>query len=410
MRILMISALDFKEKSIQVIKKTPLAYAERGHQVYYLTYQREPGEADYAYESVVSFLHDNIEIVRFRLPAGEIENWSQGRLQVGARKLRLSLGFPHTARRLGARLVEAKGIDLLYGYEVFGVLAVDGLKRRYALPQISRYQGTLLAPLLDNRWALLKKYEHVRALRRPGDLTIMTDDGTLGDQVLRRLDAPVKKLLFLRNGVNKHMHIPDFDKTAFKRELGLPLGHQLLLSVSRLAGWKRVDRIIDALPPILAACPETTLMVVGDGEQRSNLAAQADRLGVAAHVRFIGAIPHREVRRFYAAADVFLSTFDLSNVGNPLLEALSAGTAIITLDNGNTAQVIQDGYNGVLLEPDRLDRLPRAVIALLKDTPYRTQLEQNALAYTEAHLWDWEERMAAEVDAAEQLVLSWQAG
>jgi glycosyltransferase involved in cell wall biosynthesis len=410
MRILMVSALDFKEKSIQVIKKTPLAYAERGHQVYYLTYQREPGEADYFYEQEVQFLHDNVEIVRFRLPARRLENLPGRLLRVGGRKLRLSAIFAFVARRLGAQLVQEKGIDLLYGYEISGVLAVGGLKRRFGLPQVSRYQGTRLAPLLDSKLELLKKYEHVIALRRPGDLTIMTDDGRLGDEVLRRLNSPIKKLLFLRNGVNKQMHIPDFDKAGFKAELGLPAEHKLLLAISRLASWKRVDRIINAMSPILAARPETTLLVVGDGEQRTALEAQATQLGVADHVRFIGAIPHREVQRYYAGADVFVSVYDLSNVGNPLLEALSAGKAIVTLNTGGTGRVIEDGYNGILLEPDGLDRLPTKVIELLTDTAHRVQFEQNALAYTQAHLWDWDERMAVEVDEVERLVQDWQAG
>jgi glycosyltransferase involved in cell wall biosynthesis len=410
MRILMISALDFKERSIQVIKKTPLAYAERGHRVVFLTYRREPGEGDYFYEKEVQYLHDNIEIKRFKLPARWMESRSLGLLRVGMRKLRLSAGFTLAARRIAERMIRDKKIDLLYGYEIYGVLATNWLARRFHLPQVSRYQGTILSPLLDNKLGLLKKYEHVMALRRPGDLTIMTDDGTLGDEVLRRLNSPVQQLLFLRNGVDKLLHLPNFDKAAFKAELGLPATHQLLLSVSRLAGWKRVDRIIDAMPVILAACPETTLLIVGDGAQRPTLEKQAERLGVAPHVRFIGAIPHHQVQRYYAAADVFISTYDLSNVGNPLLEALSAGKAIVTLNNGGTDRLIQDGHNGVLLEPDDLDRLPVAVIELLTDKARCSRMEQDALAYAEAHLWDWDERMAVEVEAVERLAASWMTG
>jgi glycosyltransferase involved in cell wall biosynthesis len=406
MKILMISALDFKEKSIQVIKKTPLAYAERGHEVYYLTYQRERGERDYFYERELQYVHDNVEIIRFKLPARSLERRSRGPLRTGMRKLRLSVGFPLVARRLGARLLRDKEIDLLYGYEIFGVLAVAGLRRRYGLPQVSRYQGTLMAPLLDSKLELLKKFEHVLALRRPGDLTIMTDDGTLGDEVLRRLNSPVKQLLFLRNGVDKQLYLPNFDKAAFKAELGLPATHQLILSVSRLAGWKRVDRIIDAVPAILASCPETTLLIVGDGAQRQVLETQAERLSVGSHVRFVGAIPHHQVSRYYAAADVFISTYDLSNLGNPLLEALSAGKAIVTLNNGGTDRVIQHDYNGVLLEPDDIDSLSAAVINLLTDKVRRTQMEQNALAYAKTHLWDWDERMAVEVEAVERLAAS----
>jgi len=66
-------------------------------------------------------------------------------------------------------------------------------------------------------------------------------------------------------------------------------------------------------------------------------------------VRFEGAVPQEEVRRYLWAADVFLSLNELSNVGNPLLEAMACGKAIVTLDAGDTNELIHDAETGVLL-------------------------------------------------------------
>ena len=89
----------------------------------------------------------------------------------------------------------------------------------------------------------------------------------------------------------------------------------------------------------------------------------ARELGVADAVRFEGAVPQADVLRYLWAADAFLSSNDLSNVGNPLLEAMACGKPIVTIDNGATGDLIRDGETGILLpsgEPRTRRRRRRA--------------------------------------------------
>jgi glycosyltransferase involved in cell wall biosynthesis len=101
---------------------------------------------------------------------------------------------------------------------------------------------------------------------------------------------------------------------------------------------------------------------------------------------------------------VFLSLNELSNVGNPLLEAMLAGRCILTLDEGDTRDLIRDGETGVLLPAGEPGAIASALAGLASDPERRRRLAAGALSFAEANFWSWEQRLDAEVDAVEALV------
>jgi glycosyltransferase involved in cell wall biosynthesis len=146
------------------------------------------------------------------------------------------------------------------------------------------------------------------------------------------------------------------------------------------------------------------LLIVGDGEERANLEAQSKALGLQASVTFVGGVPQPEVQRYLWAADVFLSVNELSNVGNPLLEAMVAGRCILTLDEGDTRDLIQDNETGVLLSTGEPAAIAEALSQLAHVPETRRRLGKAAQAYAEQHFWSWDQRLDAEIDAVEALV------
>jgi glycosyltransferase involved in cell wall biosynthesis len=235
----------------------------------------------------------------------------------------------------------------------------------------------------------------------------MTDDGTRGDEVLARLNpASEGRVRFWRNGLELERLTPaDEDgRAGARRSLSLPQGAIIMLTASRLALWKRVDRAIRALPHVLARVPDALLLIVGDGEERANLEALARDLGVASAVRFEGAVPQRDVVGYMHAADVFLALADLSNVGNPLLEAMACGMAILSLDTGDTADLVRDGETGRLLSTGGETVVAEAMVELAGSSELRSRLGSGARRYAEANFWSWEARLAAEIEEVERLV------
>ena len=171
----------------------------------------------------------------------------------------------------------------------------------------------------------------------------------------------------------------------------------MIMTLCRLNLWKHVDRAISALPAVLKTCPDTMLVVCGYGPEREKLETQAREANVAEHVIFTGKIEHELAFAYMKETDVFLSLYDLSNLGNPLFEAMRCGKPIITLDVGATNTVVEDGVNGVLLPADGLSRLPEEICCLLSDEDERKRLGEGAKRFTDENFWTWDERIAAEI-------------
>ena len=322
-------------------------------------------------------------------------------------KLRLSVLFPLLAARQGLRVLRREKIDVMYGYEVQGVLAVRLLRRLRRLPTVSRFQGTILSPSQRSPLRLARKFDHVLALKSPADLYVMTDDGTLGDATLLRLNPRAKeRMRFWRNGIDLEQFRPvDGEEAARLRgELGIPPGAPLAVASSRLVWWKRLDRAIRVWPLVASAHPEARLIIAGDGDDRPRLERMVAERGLQGSVRFTGAVRQEQVLQYLQAADIFVSVNDLSNAGNPLMEAAACGKAIVTLDNGSTGRLICDGVNGLLLRPDDDRALAQALVRLMEDGDLRRRLQQAARQYALDNFWSWEQRMAAEVQAVAGLV------
>lgn len=415
MNILMPCALDVwslaEGKGAPTLDRTLRAYGQRGHQVFVVSatvganrFQapgRECGAGSPPSIPNVSFHTFHLPSLA-RLPLG-----LPGIVAKADQKLRFALLFPVMAARQAERILETQAIDLLYGYEVHGVLAARLLRRRHRLPTVARFQGTVMHPALNSRVAYYRKYEEVLALRAPADLYIMTDDGTRGDEVLVRLNpASAGRVRFWRNGLDLDRLVPadEAGRSAARGSLGLPQDAFIMLTASRLALWKRVDRAIRALPHVLTQVPDALLLVVGDGEERANLEALARDLGVARAVRFEGAVAQRDVVGYMHAADVFLALADLSNVGNPLLEAMACGMAILTLDAGDTVDLVRDGETGRLLSTGGEMAVANALVELAGSRDIRARLGSGARRYAEANFWSWEARLAAEIEEVERLV------
>ena len=423
MRLLLICALDVwsldQGKGAPTLERTLRAYGEHGHLVdavmpdiganhFYRKGAR--GEAPESRPAIPGVTFHTFHMPGLNdLPVPSLP----APVQAVDQKLRFALAFPWLAAKRAEQLLRdaAAPYDGIYAYEVHGVLAARLLRRRgYRPPLITRFQGTVMYPALGDRLLYLRRYDEALALKTPADLVIMTDDGTRGDEVLARLNPHVRgRVKFWRNGLDlDRLHAPEADeRAAARRELAVPDDAFVMLTASRLATWKRVDRAIRALPKVRSWIPGALLLIVGDGEERARLRALAQELGVAQNVRFVGAVPQTDVMRYMQAADVFLAIADLSNVGNPLLEAMACGSCIVAVDAGDTRDLIADGVTGRLVDSSNRsgiarpleERLADLLVTLANDATQRARLSAGAAAYAREHFWTWEQRMSAEVEA-----------
>lgn len=396
--ILIISALDFwsmgKGKGAPSLWQTLKGYADRGWKVYFITGNKDKNSVDE--------VHPNIRVIRFDA------RWLKRLMcikKIGFfARLLWWLWFQVVAFIKAQRIRANSQIDVVYGYEIIAVPVAKVLSELWHVPVVSRFQGTILrVAWMNRRFWKIRAWEHILGLKVPVDLVIMANDGTQGDRVLQQLGVNTHRVRFWMNGLNWKLFEDMPEKQEARKALNLS-GAQILLAISRLDTWKRVDRSIQALPEVVKDFPNTLLVIVGDGQERERLEQLTYELGVKSSVRFESAVPHSEVPKYLAAADIFISLYDWSNVGNPLLEAMRAGKCIVTLNNGDTGRFIKNGENGILLEYEDLPKLSVIIKELLAHEELRDKLGANARKFAEENFWSWEERIEAEIREISRLV------
>lgn len=119
-----------------------------------------------------------------------------------------------------------------------------------------------------------------------------------------------------------------------------------LVTVCRLAPWKGVDELIN-----YSAKRNYSLIVVGDGPERSNLEKLANQLN--AKVDFLGDVPHEQVQEFLSRSKVFVLNSTYEGLPHALVEARFAGVLSVARAGTGSEEVINDDTDGLLIRSDR---------------------------------------------------------
>jgi glycosyltransferase involved in cell wall biosynthesis len=404
-KMLMATGLDVWSmgagKGAQSLYQTLTGYANGGWEVYFITGNKSK---DSVYD-----LHPGIKIIRFdQIWLKKLYGW---RVLSHLAKNLWWLIFQLVVLYYGFRLARRERFNLFYGYDTLGVPCTYLLAKIFKKPFISRFQGTTIGYFRHKRFWRLKYWDQILALKLPSDLLIMTNDGQEEDKLLASLGVNMSRVKFWRNGINKDFSLPPgFNAEEFKKEkLGLKAGNKIILTASRLHKWKRIDRVITAMPEVLKRDSEARLVVIGEGEEYQRLVALSESLKLKDKVFFAGSVPQRDIAMYLAIADVFVSCNDSANVGNPLLEAMVAGRCIVTLNNGATGELIKNNITGKLLEMDQISSMGEVIAGLLENKNERILLGNNARALAQASFWTWQERIGAELELAEKLLEKHQA-
>jgi glycosyltransferase involved in cell wall biosynthesis len=152
-------------------------------------------------------------------------------------------------------------------------------------------------------------------------------------------------------------------------------GKKVLLTVSRLSSsdsYKGHDRVIRALPRVLAQHPEAVYLVVGDGDDRPRLEAIATEAGVAERVRFAGRVGADDLPDHYGVADVFVMPSTGEGFGIAFLEAMASGIPVIGGNQDGSVDPLADGELGTALDPNDEDQLVAAIGAALRGSSDRS--------------------------------------
>jgi len=151
-----------------------------------------------------------------------------------------------------------------------------------------------------------------------------------------------------------------------RRQFGLE--RPTLVFAGRLTAQKSLDVGIEA-----ARLAGIDLVIAGDGPDRAAL----ERLG---HARFLGPLARRSVLELFRAGDASLLSSSWENFPHTVVEALAVGTPVIATRTGGVTEVVQDGSNGLVVEPNDLDALTAAIRRFFENEELAARLRANASA------------------------------
>lgn len=150
-------------------------------------------------------------------------------------------------------------------------------------------------------------------------------------------------------------------------------GKQVVLTVSRLAGYKALDMVLRAIA-LLPEAQRSDLRyaIAGRGPSEATLRALASELGIAGSVEWLGFVPESELASLYAASDLFVlvtreleAAREVEGFGLVFLEAQACGTAVVGARTGGIPDAVREGEGGWLVEADDVDALAAHLVALV---------------------------------------------
>jgi glycosyltransferase involved in cell wall biosynthesis len=186
--------------------------------------------------------------------------------------------------------------------------------------------------------------------------------------------VPDARCLLVENGIDTEEYRRRVSREEAKAQLGVPPRRILLGAVGRLEEEKGFDVLIAATDALLHQGFDVELWIAGSGSQQAALQQQIDRLGRRERIRLLGFCA--DMIGLYEAMDVFVLSSLREGLPNVVLEALALEVPVVATRIAGVPRLIEDGRNGLLVEPGKCEELTGALQRVLLDPRIAQRLAQ----------------------------------
>jgi len=163
-----------------------------------------------------------------------------------------------------------------------------------------------------------------------------------------------------------------------------PRGNGPLVGMVGRLGWKKgYEYALQAYAKLRDRVPGLRVDIVGDGDLREKLEAQARDLGLEETVRFLG--QQTDVRRRMRTFDCYVLSSVIEGMPNALLEAMALGRPVVTTSAGGSAEVAVDGESGMIVPPRDPDAMADAIERVLTERLLAERLSRGGVERVQRH-------------------------
>jgi len=147
-----------------------------------------------------------------------------------------------------------------------------------------------------------------------------------------------------------------------------------ILSAGRLVPWKGFDVLIEVMKDL----PDWKLIIIGDGPERARLESLIASHGLSDRVQLTGSVPRDKLLDYLDNASIFTLNTSFESFSFQVVEAMNAGLPVVTTNIGNLAEIIENGKEGILVEPNNKDQILSAIRKIDSDEKFRQKIITNA--------------------------------
>lgn len=272
--------------------------------------------------------------------------------------------------------------DIVHGQHVW---ILPSLAVGYGVPLVLTAHGTDLMGF--DKWPDLRPYAQKAMDACKAVISISKDNCLLIEE---RFPENKDKIVMMRNGYDPTIFYPepqDLDAVMARHNVAKEdyEGKKIVTFAGKLANFKGVDVLLDAIKINEEKKPETITLIVGDGDERDKLHKQAKDLGLKT-VRFFGNVAQQELRSVYNIADVNLVPSRREPFGLVAIEAMGCGAPVIATNQGGLPDFVNESVGG-LVEPEDPVDLANKILEVLtrKDGEERVQWKKQIASYARNH-------------------------
>jgi colanic acid/amylovoran biosynthesis glycosyltransferase len=210
------------------------------------------------------------------------------------------------------------------------------------------------------RYAITEKLEHA-------DFALAISD--FGRSQLMRLSSSARwpHLHIVRCGVDPSVYAPPPSRSESDRAAEI-------LFVGRLLHGKGLTLLFEAMAQLRARGLDVTATVVGDGPARDEIEGSRRRHDLTDHVRFLGSVGQDELRDQYARADIFCLPSFAEGIPVVAMEAMAMELPVVATRIMGIPELVDDGVQGLLVSPGRVDVLTEALDRLVRGPHERLRM------------------------------------
>lgn len=290
-------------------------------------------------------------------------------------------------------------------YERYNLFLPAGVwfKQNFGLPMLLEVN----APLFDER----RKYGGISLQRLAswserytwcGADVVLPVTAVLADKV-RAAGVPPERIAVIPNGINREHFNKALSTQDAKFKLGL--GDRLVLGFTGfIREWHGLERVVDLIAD-RSEGSDLHLLIVGDGPARESLETRAKERGISDRVTITGIVSREQVPDYIAAFDIAVQPAVVPYASPlKLFEYLAMGRAIVAPCSPNIMEVLNDGENAVLFNPDVPDGMLLAINRICNDAELRKQLADGARNTIARRKLTWDNNAQLVVELFERLL------